>query len=87
MHHSCTTRLRRKFAEAVDLAGSSTPLVPTAIVLIAAGAVLLLIVSGTDAGIGTDAIGIATIVLGGIALVLRLAATRRSQHPPTSSAG
>ena len=64
-----------------------TPLVPAAIVLIAAGAVLLLIVTGTVAGIGTDAIGVVAIVLGGIGLMARAVAIRQSHHRHGPSAG
>jgi hypothetical protein len=53
-------------------------LVIAAIAVIAAGAVLLWLVTGTVAGVDTDAIGVAAIALGGIALMARLVALRQS---------
>ena len=53
-----------------------TLLLPAGVVLIAAGALLVWMVSGTVAGLGTDTIGAIAIALG----VLVLVATRRSQR-------
>jgi hypothetical protein len=53
-----------------------TLLVPAAIVLIAAGAALLLIFSGSVAGVETDTIGIVAIVLGAAGLMAQAAARR-----------
>jgi len=60
-------------------------LVPAAIALIAAGVVLVWIVTGTVAGVDTDAIGIGALALGGIALMARLVAQRQShdRHGPS----
>jgi hypothetical protein len=55
-----------------------------AIALIAAGVVLLWVVTGAIAGADADVIGVAAIALGGIALVMRLlgaGATDRRRRP------
>ena len=56
------------------------PVLAAAIALVAAGAVLLWIVTGTVAGVDTDALGLVALALGGIALMARLVALRRSRH-------
>jgi hypothetical protein len=78
-------RRTTRAAPSGDGPGRRTPLVLTAIALIAAGAVLLWLVTGTVAGIDTDAIGVAAIALGGIALMARLVALRQShdRHGPS----
>ena len=57
-----------------------TPVLLAAIALVAAGAVLLWIVTGRVAGVDTDTIGVVAIALGGAALMARLVALRQSHH-------
>jgi hypothetical protein len=56
------------------------PIFVAAIILIAGGAALLSTVTGTIAGVDADAIGVAAIMLGGIALIIGLAALRSSRR-------
>jgi hypothetical protein len=53
-----------------------TLLIPAAIVLIAAGAALLLIFSGSVAGVETDTVGVVAIALGAVGLMAQAAARR-----------
>ena len=66
--------------------GRTWPLL-AAIVLIAAGAVLLWMVAGTVAGIDTDVIGVAALALGGIALLTRVVTMQRSRRRDGTPAG
>ena len=62
-----------------------TPLVAAAIVLIAAGALLIWTVRGSVAGVDTNAIGVIGIALGVIGLIAPLVATRRSRRRDRSA--
>jgi hypothetical protein len=57
------------------------PLVAASILLIAVGAALVWLVGGAVAGLSSDTVGAAAMVLGGVALAALLVTSRRSHRP------
>jgi hypothetical protein len=79
LHGHAETRPSSKKPSAPRRTRRLAPLVAASILLIAVGAVLVWVAGGAVAGVSSDAIGAAAIVLGAIGLLVRMAPSRRSR--------